>query len=125
MTRDEMNQVSEKIIGLAYKVHNTLGAGFLEKVYENALAHELRKAGIKVAQQQKIDVIYDGIVVGVYITDLLVEECINVEIKTVKAIDDVHLAVSLNYLRATKLSLSLILNFAKPRVEIKRVVHNF
>ena len=70
MTNDELNPVSEKIIGAAYKVSNTLGAGFLEKVYENALAHRLRKEGMRVDQQKAIKVYYDGVVVGEYFADL-------------------------------------------------------
>ena len=125
MSNDEMNQLTEKVIGCAFKVHNTLGAGFLEKVYENALAHEMRKAGIKTDQQGRVDVIYDGLIVGPFVTDILAEDCVNVEVKTVKAFDDIHLAISLNYLKATGLRLGLLLNFAKPRPEIKRVVRNF
>jgi GxxExxY protein len=74
-----VNRLSERIIGCAFRVLNTLGAGFLEKVYENALAHELRKNGLAVAQQQGISVRYDGIVVGEYAVDLLVEETIIIE----------------------------------------------
>ena len=70
----EINQITERIIGCAFTVSGTLGAGFLEKVYENALAHELRKAGIRVSQQHPTPVFYDGVVVGDYIADLLVED---------------------------------------------------
>ena len=124
-TQEELNAISEKVIGCAFKVLNTLGAGFLEKVYENALAHELRKAGLKVEQQRRIEVYYDGVLVGYYIADLFVEDNIILELKTVKAFEDIHLATSLNYLKATKLRLALLLNFAKPRLEIKRVVNEF
>jgi GxxExxY protein len=125
MTGEELNQLTEKVIGCAFKVLNSLGAGFLEKVYENALCHELRKAGLKVDQQRKIEVYYDGVLVGYYVADLFVEDNLILELKTVKAFDDVHLATSLNYLKATKLKLALLLNFAKPRLEIKRVVNDF
>ena len=124
-TADELNGISEKVIGCAFKVLNTLGAGFLEKVYENALAHELRKSGLKVEQQRRIEVYYDGILVGFYVADLFVEDEIILELKTVKAFEDAHLATALNYLKATKLRLALLLNFAKPRLEIKRVVNEF
>jgi GxxExxY protein len=113
MTGEELNQLTEKVIGCAFKVLNSLGAGFLEKVYENALCHELRKAGLKVDQQRKIEVYYDGVLVGYYVADLFVEDNLILELKTVKAFDDVHLATSLNYLKATKLKLALLLNFAK------------
>jgi GxxExxY protein len=125
MTPEELNQLSEKVIGCAFKVLNTLGAGFLEKVYENALCHELRKAGLLVDQQRKIEVYYDGILVGYYVADLFVENNLILELKTVKAFEDAHLATTINYLKATKLHLALLLNFAKPRLEIKRVVNEF
>jgi GxxExxY protein len=123
MNTDEhrLNAISEKIIGCAFTVSNTLGVGFLEKVYENALAYELRKAGLRVDQQHAIEVLYEGTVVGEYAADLLVEGCVLVELKVAKAVDDVHLAQCLNYLKATHLKLCLLLNFGKPRVEIRRI----
>jgi GxxExxY protein len=99
-----------------------LGAGFLEKVYENALAIELHKAGLKVAQQHSIQVWYDDVLVGEYFADLLVEEKVVVEIKAVKAFDEAHWAQCINYLKATGMHVCLLINFGKPRVEIKRVV---
>ena len=78
-TNLEPNQITEKIIGCAYKVGNDLGCGFLEKVYENTLAHELRKIRLNIKQQEEINVHYDGIVVGKYEADLLVEDCILIE----------------------------------------------
>ena len=125
MTKDELDAVSEKIIGAAYKVSNTLGAGFLEKVYENALAHQLRKDGMRIEQQRPIKVYYDDVVVGEYFADLIVAGAVIVELKAAKRIEDIHLAQTLNYLKATGLTLGLILNFGKPKVEIKRVVNNF
>jgi GxxExxY protein len=120
MSEQELNSLTEKIIGYAYTVGNTLGNGFLEKVYENALAHELRKKGIKVKQQEPIQVRYDG-VVGNFDADLLVENSVLVELKTVKNFDEAHLAQCLNYLKATGLPVCLLINFGKPRVEVKRV----
>src|SRR5574340_1095868 len=119
--REQLNEISRRIIGCAYTVSNTLGCGFLEKVYENALAHELRKAGMKVEQQRPIVVQYDGVVVGEYFADLLVEDSVVVELKAAKALDEIHLAQCLNYLKATRLSLCLLLNFGSPKVEIRRV----
>ena len=84
--RQELNRITEKIIGCVYKVSNTLGAGFLEKVYENALALELQRAGLKVAQQHSIQVKYAGVVVGDYVADLLIEEKVLLELKAVKAL---------------------------------------
>lgn len=113
--------VSERIIGCAFKIHSALGHGFLEKVYENALAHELRKAGLHVEQQAEIQVVYDGVNVGVYYADLLVEQRILVELKAVKALDDVHMAQCLNYMKATGLQTCLLLNFGKSKVEVRRL----
>jgi len=125
MNRDELNKISEGIINAAYKVSNALGAGFLEKVYENALAHQLIKDGMRIEQQKPIKVYYDDVVVGDYFADLVAEGAVIVELKTVKCIEDIHLAQTLNYLKATGLKLGLIINFGKPRVEIKRVVNNY
>ena len=124
MNADEtrLNALSERIIGCVYTVANTLGSGFLEKIYENALAYELRKAGLNVGQQRGIVVTYDGIVVGEYAADLLVEESVLVELKAAKALDEMHAAQCLNYLKATGLRLCLLINFGKPRVEIRRIV---
>jgi GxxExxY protein len=104
-------------------VSNTLGCGFLEKVYENALLHELQKAGLKAEQQKPIAVHYDGVVVGDYYADLVVGDAVIVELKVVKAIEDVHAAQCLNYLKATGLNVCLLINFAHPCVEIKRLVN--
>jgi len=117
-----VNRLSNRIIGCALAVLHTLGAGFLEKVYENALAHELRQSGLVVSQQHGMIVRYDGIVVGEYTVDLLVEQMVLVELKAVRALDDVHRAQCLNYLKATGLRLCLLLNFGRPRLEIKRIV---
>lgn len=114
--------LSERLIACAFKVQNTLGCGFLEKVYENALVHECRKAGLVVEAQHPIKVLYDGTVIGEFAADLLVEGHLLVELKAVKALDDIHLAQCLNYLKATGLRTCLLLNFGKPSLEIKRVV---
>lgn len=117
-----LNAISEKIIGCAFTVSNTLGAGFLEKVYENALTIELRKAGMNVEQQFPLKVLYCGIVVGDYLADLVVENEILIELKTINAISEVHQAKCINYLKATGYRLCLLINFAKPKIEIKRIV---
>jgi GxxExxY protein len=123
MNADEtvLNLRSERVIGCAFRVANTLGCGFLEKVYENALAHELRLAGLNVDQQRGVAVVYDGVIVGEYVVDLLVEKEIVIELKSVRALDNNHSAQCLNYLRATGLHLCLLLNFGKPRLEIRRL----
>jgi len=116
--------ITEKIIGCAYTVANTLGSGFLEKVYENALAHEMRKTGLSVQQQVGVSVTYDGMVVGEYIADLLVERNVLIELKAVKALDNVHLAQCMNYLKATGLEVCLLINFGTPRIEVKRILNS-
>ena len=114
-----LNELTERVIGCAYRVANVLGCGFLEKVYENALAHELRKNGLAIEQQKPILVRYDGVVVGDYVADLIVEGLVLIELKACKGIGDVH-AAQWNYLLATKLPVCLLLNFGKTRLEIKR-----
>jgi GxxExxY protein len=112
--------ITEKIIGCAYKVASKLGCGFLEKCYENAMTHELRKLGFDVQQQVPLKVWYDDIVVGEYVADLIVEGVILVELKAIQALDTIHPAQCINYLAATKLPVCLLINFGK-RVEVKRI----
>jgi GxxExxY protein len=119
----KLNAISERIIGCAFRVHNVMGYGFLEKVYENALAHELRKSGLTCEQQRRITVQYDGVLVGEYVADLVVEDAVLIEVKSARSIDDAHVAQCLNYLAATNLPLGLLLNFDK-RVEVKRLASN-
>ena len=125
MNADErrFDAITEQIIGCAYKVSNALGSGFLEKVYENALAHELRKCGLLVQQKFPIAVKYDGVVVGDYEADLIVEGLVLVETKAVAQFNEVHLAQCMNYLRATGLKICLLINFGTSRVGIKRIVN--
>jgi len=123
--RGKMDQLTQTVIRCAFTVSNALGCGFLEKVYENALAHELCKAGVQVQQQHGITVYYDGVAVGEYAADLLVEGVLLVELKAVKEFDDIHLAQCLNYLRATKLYLCLLMNFGKPKLEVRRIANNY
>jgi GxxExxY protein len=118
----ELDAISSRIIGCAFAVANALGSGFLEKVYENALALELRSAGLATEQQRGIAVTYRGALVGEYFVDLLVEGSVLVELKTVRALDRAHRAQCINYLRATGRHLCLLLNFGTPRLEFQRVV---
>ena len=117
-----LGRISERIIGCAFAVANTLGAGFVEKVYENALAYELRRSGIAVEQQVAVVVRYAGVVVGEFQADLLVAGSVIVELKAVRGFDDVHFAQCLNYLKATGLRVCLLINFGKPRIEVRRFV---
>ncbi|PYV42572.1 MAG: GxxExxY protein [Acidobacteria bacterium] len=118
----DTDKTTETIIGCAMKVSNSLGTGFLEKVYENALVIELRKAGLTVEQQKVSKVRYDRNVVGDYVTDIVVNGKVILELKAAKAIDDVHKAQLLNYLRASGLRIGLILNFGTPKLDIKRMI---
>ena len=120
-----LDQITKGIIGASYTVANCLGQGFLEKVYENALAVELRNLGLSVDQQKALEVRYQGVVVGDYVADMLVEGSVLVELKAVKQFDEVHLAQCLNYLKATGLKVCLLLNFGTPSVQVKRVVSKF
>lgn len=122
MSLDEvgLNELTGEIIRCAFTVSNTLGAGFLEKVYENALAYELREAGLAIEQQEGIDVVYRGHVVGQYLADLVINGCVIVELKAVKALNDIHAAQCINYLKATGMTICLLLNFGLPKIEIKR-----
>ena len=118
----DTDNLTEIIIGCAMKVSNTLGVGFLEKVYENALAVELRRAGLAAEQQKPISVAYEGVIVGDYCADIVVNVQVILELKAVKFIDDIHKAQLLNYLKATGLRVGLILNFGTPTLGIKRMV---
>jgi GxxExxY protein len=119
----DFNAITAFVIGRAFVVSNTLRTGFLEKIYENALAYELRKGGLAVSQQHNISVYYEGTVVGAYTADLLIEHTVLVELKAVRVLDPIHKAQCLNYLKATRLPLCLLINFGNSRLEIKRVVN--
>ena len=120
-----LDRVTEQIIGCAFQVANGLGSGFLEKVYENALVIELLRAGLRIEQQKSIPVLYRKQVVGDYIADLLVENSELVELKATKLLDEIHMAQCLNYLRAANLRLCLLINFGRPKIEVKRIINGF
>lgn len=115
-------ELSEKIIGCAYQVYNKMGFGFLESVYEKCLLIELRKAGLKCESQKPITVIYGKEIVGEFVADLVVEDIIIVELKSVRRIVKAHEIQLVNYLVATGKPVGLILNFAESQVEVKRKV---
>ncbi|MEY2818779.1 MAG: hypothetical protein RL275_2242 [Chloroflexota bacterium] len=117
----ELDKITERILGCVFKVSNTLGSGFLEKVYENALLHELRKDGLVVLPQYSLSVYYDGVVVGNFYFDLLVNEQVIIELKAVSELNDDHLAQAFNYLRASGLPACLLINFGKPKVQYRRL----
>ena len=123
--RTELDRLTERVIGCAFEVSNTLGCGFLEKVYENALAVELRRAAMRVEQQKLVQVRYKGELVGECVLDLLVEDVVIAEVKAMDALDEAHTAQCLNYLRATERPVCLLLNFGRPRVQMRRFVREF
>jgi GxxExxY protein len=116
----EHAELTKKIIGCAMKVHRTLGPGFLESVYQNALAHELRKAGLRVECEKPIQVTYDGIAVGDFSADMLVENAVMIENKAAQALAAAHEVQLVNYLTATGVEIGLLLNFGAEKLEFKR-----
>ncbi|KAA3618388.1 MAG: GxxExxY protein [Calditrichaeota bacterium] len=115
-------ELSEKIIGCAYKVYNIMGFGFLESVYEKCLLIELRKSGLRAESQMPIDVYYDTELVGEFRADIVVEGIIILELKSVRQLMKTHEVQLVNYLVATKKDVGLLLNFAEMQVEVKRKV---
>jgi GxxExxY protein len=115
-------KLTERILGAAFKVHNELGCGFLEKVYENAMVVELRQGGVPSEQQKAIQVNYGGAIVGDYQADLIVDGRVLVECKAASQLDSVHEAQLLNYLRATRIRVGLLLNFGRPKLQHRRLV---
>jgi GxxExxY protein len=117
-------ELSEKIIAGAYNVHKGLGYGFLEKVYKNALAIELEKAGLNYAQEVPLRVSYQGRIVGEYFADIVVDNKIIIEIKALSQIQPVHETQLVNYLKATGINVGLLINFGSS-VEVKRRIYGF
>jgi GxxExxY protein len=121
----ELDLLAESIIGAAYEVSNLLGAGFLEKLCERALIKELGLRGLRVERQFAFAVAYKGEPIGEYFADLVVEGKIVVELKCVDCFAKEHLAQCINYLKASGITLALLINFQRPKVEWKRVVYRF
>lgn len=113
------------MLGAIFEVSNTLGVGFLEKVYERALLRELTLRGIRATAQTSLTVTYKGQNVGVYFTDILLEDVLVIELKCADRLANEHTAQCLNYLRASGLGLCLLVNFQKPKVEWKRIINRF
>ena len=118
----ELNDITYKINGAIFEVNNTLGPGFLEKVYEKALLVELRSCGLKAENQVPIIVTYKNETVGEYYADIIVEDKVIIEIKTVEKLENIHKAQVLNYLKATGLNVELLVNFKSQKADIKRLV---
>jgi GxxExxY protein len=127
MNADErgFDLLTEQVLSAAFEVSNTLGAGFLEKVYERALLRELGLRGVRVTAQTSLPVTYKGRCVGEYFADLLVEDVLVIELKCVDRLAGEHVAQCRNYLRASGRTLCLLINFQKSKVEWKRIVHGF
>lgn len=122
MNTDKIEGLTERVIGAVFEVANTLGAGFLEKVYERALIRELQVRGLKVAAQASFSVVYKGQCVGSYFADMVVEDAVVVELKCADRLTDAHLAQCLNYLKASGKRVCLLVNFQRAVVEWKRVI---
>ncbi len=120
-SKEQLNALTERIIGCAYEVSNRLGSGFVEKVYENAHAYEMRKNGLKVLQQFPIKVQYENVMVGEFVADELVEDVVLVELKAVSGLNEEHVAQALNYLRATGLPACLLMNFGQSKIQVRRL----
>jgi GxxExxY protein len=118
----EIDLLTRSIIGSAFTVGHTLGHGFLEAVYKNALAIELTARGLAVVKEKPFPVLYQDQKVGVYVADLVVDDRVIVELKVVEALGAVHSSQVLNYLKASGLPVGLLFNYGKPRVEVKRVI---
>jgi GxxExxY protein len=118
----DINELTYKINGAIFEVNKILGAGFLEKVYENALLFELRMRGLKVENQVPLKVLYKENIVGEYYSDIVVEDQVIIELKAIDQLQKIHEAQLLNYLKATKYKIGLLVNFTHPKAEIKRFV---
>ena len=118
----EYSEITEKIIACAYKVYNKMGYGYLESVYEKCMLIELAKIGLNVESQKPLKVIYEGRVVGDFVADIIVNDTVIVELKSLSKIVKAHEIQLVNYLVTTNKPVGLILNFAKDKVEVKRKV---
>ena len=118
----EFEELTERVIGCAIAVHRTLGPGFLEGIYERALLVELTRAEIDVQYQQEQPILYRGVEVGRQRYDMLIENCVVVELKAIKALEDIHFAQTRSYLKALNLNHGLLFNFATMPLTIKRVI---
>src|SRR5688572_8598558 len=121
MNADEhrLNALTEQVIGCAFHVSNRLGCGYLEKVYRNAMKRCLEKARLTVETEVPLPVVYEGAVVGDFYADLIVEGLVLIELKAVRELDELHWAQCLNYLKASKLPVCLLINFGNTKVQIK------
>jgi GxxExxY protein len=118
----DINDITYAINGAVFEVNKVLGAGFLEKVYENALLVELRRRGLKAESQVPLTVMYKGEIVGEYFADIVIEGAVIIELKAVEELQRIHEAQLLNYLKATGFKAGLLVNFKHPKADIRRLV---
>jgi GxxExxY protein len=121
--KHHFEKLSNTVIGAAIEVHKELGPGFLEKIYEEALKLQLSECGIRFESQKEVKVKFHGIEIGIHRMDLIIENQIVIELKAVKELLDIHMAQLRSYLKATGLKTGLLINFSKPKIEIKRIVN--
>ncbi len=119
----QYSELTDKIIKLAIDVHKTLGPGFVEKIYQRALYLEFKKSGLRFNRERKVSIIYRGANLGYEQVDFDIENKVLVEVKAISEINAIHIAQVISYLKASKKKVGLILNFAKPKLEIKRVIN--
>jgi GxxExxY protein len=125
MEDQRLTQITEIIIGCAFNVSNSLGIGFLEKVYHNSLLIELMKTELKIESQKPISVYYENQIVGEFFADIMVEDQVIVELKAARSIEPLHEAQMINYLRACNRRYGLILNFGTSKLGIKRMLYGY
>jgi GxxExxY protein len=116
------SDLTQKIIGCAMKVHNTLGTGFQEVIYQRSLAIEMEKQQLPFDRELELKIYYEGIEVGTRRVDFLVDSKVIVELKALNTLEDVHLAQTLNYLEASKLEVGLLINFGTTKLQFKRLI---
>ncbi len=124
LKKTKYDDLTHKIIGCAMKVHNSMGNGFQEVIYQRCMAIEMGKQGLSFVREQEMPVYYDGTEVGTRRVDFLVEDVVLVELKAIITLEDVHLAQALNYLEAFNLEIGLLINFGAKKLEFKRLLKN-
>lgn len=123
MEKYKHSKITEKIIGCAMKVHNTLGNGFQEVIYQRALAIEFKNSSLLFTREQEMPIYYQEEEIGIRRVDFLIEGCVMIELKAITQLEDVHLAQAINYLEAFNLEIGLLINFGAKSLEFKRVIN--
>lgn len=123
MNMEGLNKLSNKMIGIAINVHKSLGPGFVEKIYQRAMYLDLQRLGYTFRRETKIPLTYQGVTIGYQELDLIIDDKLIIETKAVSEINNIHVAQTISYLKATGCKLALILNFAQPTLQIKRLIN--